>query len=370
MERINEQKPLITIVVPVYKVPYDMLHRCLDSICAQTVRNFEVIMVDDGSPDDCGNICESYAEKEECFRVIHQKNGGLAVVRNVGIENAKGEWVCFVDGDDWIEPESMEFAESFIRTCKDGDVLVWEEIIDTNGILKYNCFFEKPWDGIRSFFGNETEIIIDKFFPRYYLPMKGEQYTDMGSTLGRLYNRDFLIRNNLKNVPGLKRMQDNVFNLWVFDTAEKVYYQTKHLYHYCFNPESATKRYTPDFAETLVFLFDSIREFIEERHSGVDHEEYNQRLYMKFIGLFGQLFELDYASSLNKDKFRNRVKKIKKDFKNERFREVLANADTGGQRFKVKVLRFLLLHELYGCSLVVSVLNRKLRPSRRTKSDR
>lgn len=359
----NTQYPLITIVVPVYKVPYDMLSRCLDSICNQTSTNFEVIIIDDGSPDACGKICDTYAEKETRMRVIHQENGGLAVVRNNGVQAAKGAWVCFVDGDDWIEPNSMEFAEQYIANCPDGDVLIWEEIIDTNGIQKNNYFFEQPIEGIRCFQGNETEKLIDNFFPRYYLPYKGQQYTDIGSTLGRLYKRKFLIDNNLKNVPGLKRMQDNVFNLWVFDTAEKVYYQSVHLYHYCFNLSSATKKYTPDFTETLLFLFECIRQFIETRHPG---DDYNQRLYMKFMGLFGQLYELDYANPLNKGKLGERVRKIKEDFTNPEFQEVLRKADIRGQRFKVKVLRFLLLHKMYRTSLIVSVLNQHFRRSRRT----
>lgn len=370
MEMISKtQEPLISIIVPVYKVPYDLLRRCLDSISAQTSENYEAILIDDGSPDECGRICEEYCAKHKNFRVIHQENGGLSVVRNNGIKEANGAWVCFVDGDDWIEPNSIEFASEFIAECPDGDVLIWEEIIDTNGILKYNCFFETPVEGIRCFRGEETSIIIDNFFPRYYMPMKGQQHTDMGSTLGRLYSKDFLLRNNLWNVPGLKRMQDNVFNLWVFEAAQKVYYQSVHLYHYCYNPESATKKYTPDFAQTLYFLFDNIRQFIEEKHSGADHDEYNQRLYVKFIGLFGQLFELDYTSPLNKESYGSRIQKIKKEFRDPRFQEVLKNADVTGQRFKARVMHFLLLHRLYRITLVLSVLNRRFKPSRRTKAD-
>lgn len=108
------QSSLITVVVPVYKVPEEMLRKCLDSISAQTRMNFEAVLIDDGSPDNCGAICDEYAQKHDFMRAIHQENGGLSVVRNNGVDAAKGEWVCFVDGDDWIEPDTMEFAEQFI----------------------------------------------------------------------------------------------------------------------------------------------------------------------------------------------------------------------------------------------------------------
>lgn len=99
-----ETKPQISVIVPVYKVePY--LQKCIDSILAQTFRDIEVILVDDGSPDNCPAICDAAAEKDERVRVIHQKNGGLSAARNAGLDIARGEWIGFVDSDDYIAPE-------------------------------------------------------------------------------------------------------------------------------------------------------------------------------------------------------------------------------------------------------------------------
>ena len=123
-------KPLITIVVPVYKVPYNLLRRSLDSLCRQTCDDFEAVLIDDGSPDDCGAICDEYAGKYPFMRVIHQKNGGLSVVRNNGIDSARGDWVCFLDGDDYLEPDTVEFAKQYIQECADGDILIWDEYYD------------------------------------------------------------------------------------------------------------------------------------------------------------------------------------------------------------------------------------------------
>lgn len=103
--------PKISVIVPVYKVePY--LHRCVDSILAQTFSDFELILVDDGSPDNCPAICDEYAKKDDRVVVIHQENGGLSAARNAGIDwafaNSNSEWITFIDSDDWIHPEMIE----------------------------------------------------------------------------------------------------------------------------------------------------------------------------------------------------------------------------------------------------------------------
>ena len=98
---------LISVIVPIYNVePY--LRRCVDSILAQKYRNLEIILVDDGSPDDCPQICDEYAAQDERIKVIHKANGGLSSARNAGLDAASGDWVSFIDSDDWIEPDMYE----------------------------------------------------------------------------------------------------------------------------------------------------------------------------------------------------------------------------------------------------------------------
>lgn len=101
------ERELISVIVPVYRVE-KYLKECLDSILAQTYHNLEIILVDDGSPDKCGEICERYAEIDERIFVIHQKNAGLSVARNEGLSASHGEYIMFVDSDDWIEDTVIE----------------------------------------------------------------------------------------------------------------------------------------------------------------------------------------------------------------------------------------------------------------------
>lgn len=102
-----EQKPLISVIVPIYRVER-YLSKCVESILNQTYRHLEIILVDDGSPDGSGAICDEFAEKDSRIRVIHKENGGLSDARNAGIQVAGGEYLAFVDGDDWIEPDMYE----------------------------------------------------------------------------------------------------------------------------------------------------------------------------------------------------------------------------------------------------------------------
>ena len=98
----------VSIVVPVYKVPEQYLRKCIESTIVQTLKEIEILLVDDGSPDQCGLICDEYAEKDDRIRVLHKKNGGLSSARNYGCKAATGKWVMFVDGDDWIEPDMCQ----------------------------------------------------------------------------------------------------------------------------------------------------------------------------------------------------------------------------------------------------------------------
>lgn len=103
--------PNISVIVPVYKVE-PFLHRCVDSILCQTYSDFDLILVDDGSPDRCGELCEEYAQKDSRVHVIHQKNGGLSAARNSGIDwafsHSGGQWLAFVDSDDWVHPAFLQ----------------------------------------------------------------------------------------------------------------------------------------------------------------------------------------------------------------------------------------------------------------------
>ncbi len=119
IERGVSAPPKISVIVPVYNAE-KYLHRCIDSILSQTFTDFELLLIDDGSKDKSGTICDEYAEKDSRVKVFHKKNGGVSSARNLGLDNAKGEWICFVDSDDYIE---SGFLQSFEGNL-DSDLVV------------------------------------------------------------------------------------------------------------------------------------------------------------------------------------------------------------------------------------------------------
>lgn len=106
---------LISVIVPVYKVE-KYIKKCIESIINQTYENLEIILVDDGSPDNCGKICDEYAKKDKRIKVIHKENGGVSSARNLGLEKSNGQYITFIDSDDWIEEE---YCEILLTTLKE-----------------------------------------------------------------------------------------------------------------------------------------------------------------------------------------------------------------------------------------------------------
>ena len=168
---------LISIIVPVYKVePY--IRKCVESIIDQTHREIEVFLVDDGSPDNCGAICDEYAKADDRITVIHKENGGQSTARNMALDLVKGEYIMFVDGDDWVEPD---FCETALRTALENNVqmvLFGYNVVftDKNGTMtsKQPKVFQKTGfmdasEGVRHMILRDTVIgnyVMNKLYQR------------------------------------------------------------------------------------------------------------------------------------------------------------------------------------------------------------
>jgi len=144
---MNDSEPLISVIVPVYNVkPY--LPKCLDSICGQTYTNLEIIVVDDGSTDGSGIICDEYAAKDSRIKVIHQENGGLSVARNKGLDVATGEYIAFVDSDDWIDREMYkELYENLVKQGVDISMCSYIQHYPNRSRAKCNSGKTHVWTG-------------------------------------------------------------------------------------------------------------------------------------------------------------------------------------------------------------------------------
>ncbi len=208
-------KPIISVVVPVYNVEHE-LSRCVDSILVQSYANIEVILVDDGSTDGCPSLCDAYEKKDSRVRVIHKSNGGLSSARNAGLNCATGEWVLYVDSDDYILNDSCERLLA-VGTKYDCDIVSADAVREFNGGQEY-MVHDSLADGECY---PSRDFIIKSVKPcEWYAP-----------AWFNLYNRSFLIENNLFFVEGLLH-EDMEMQPRVFLAAKTVAYCAYPFYRY------------------------------------------------------------------------------------------------------------------------------------------
>lgn len=209
--------PTVSVIVPVYKVEM-YLPQCIDSILAQTFSDFELILVDDGSPDNCGKICDGYAKKDSRITVIHKENGGLSSARNSGIEwvfkNSNSEWISFIDSDDWVHPQYLE-SLLFAATSLNADIGV--------------CEYEETSD--RSPNCDTFKITPEKISPE-------ELYINKHVTSvvawGKLYRKELF---NSIRYPVGKLHEDEYVTYKILFEHSYVAYITEKLYFYYSNPD-------------------------------------------------------------------------------------------------------------------------------------
>ena len=152
--------PKISVIVPVYNAE-KYLHRCIDSILSQTFTDFELLLIDDGSKDGSGAICDEYAEKDNRVRVFHKENGGVSSARNLGLDNACGEWIAFVDSDDWVEKQFL--LSMFECSVHDFVFLNMDDTLSSNALCEQNGMIGKS--------------LIQMIYKNYFFTIWGKLFT-------------------------------------------------------------------------------------------------------------------------------------------------------------------------------------------------
>lgn len=232
--------PLISVIVPVYKAePY--LERCVNSIRNQTYTNLEIILVDDGSPDRCGEMCDAFLQKDSRIRVFHKENGGQSSARNLGLDHMHGEYVAFVDSDDWIEPDMYEHLFALIKehdaqiACcgiqndfSDGKKTYYNPAYPQDTAL---CIYDKI-DALRETLNN-TRITYSPCDKLYHKSI----FRHLRMTVGKIYE-------DMEILPKC------------VEQAERVVYDPRPMYHYIMTAESTIRgTFNPRrFAEAEVAL--------------------------------------------------------------------------------------------------------------------
>lgn len=243
--------PFFSIILPVYNVEA-YLERCLHSILSQGFDEMEIILVDDGSTDASPAICDAYARRYGCIRVIHKENGGLSSARNAGLQAARGQYIWFVDSDDWIEPGALDLlhraCEGLPDMVKFAHCRVAGGKTAVPGLIPAGCYQSE----------DELAPLMRQAFcaaSKYLL-----------SAWSHVYRRGFLTQHQLRfESERLICSEDYLFNLLALLHVQKLLVLDMPLYCYELRPGSLTQTYKPDLAERYTALYCHLRAYYQQQ---------------------------------------------------------------------------------------------------------
>lgn len=276
---------LVSIIVPVYNVE-KYLAQCLDSLISQTYDNLEIICVNDGSPDKSGEILYRYAEIDTRVQVITQENQGLSGARNTGIQHATGEYVMFVDSDDWIEENTCELAVLAAQRTK-ADLVFWSYVREFQTSSRERLL---PWNDGEVF----DEKRVQKEIHRRQCGLlktelcHPETLDSLVTAWGKMYSTKKLKLSGATFVDTREiGTEDALFNLYALGVFQKAVYLKKPLYHYRkTNYSSLTKCYKENLSSQWSHLFKLMRDYIEKNGlSSTYSQALDNRISMSIVGL-------------------------------------------------------------------------------------
>lgn len=254
--------PKISIICPVYNVE-KFINKCVDSIIEQTFKDWELILVDDGSPDFSGRICDKYAANDDRIRVIHQENGGVSAARQAGMEAASGEYIIHVDPDDWVEPEMLEGM--YIKAKNTGaDIVICDYFINEREKETYRK--QEPTT-------LEPAQVLKDLFQQL-----------LGSCCNKLVRRACYSKYNISFPENINYCEDLLVCVQLFRNDDlKVTYLPKAFYHYRMNATSITHQLTRNHFEELLKYLDILKVLLPG-------EEYRTLREKAALGVFNECF--------------------------------------------------------------------------------
>ena len=316
-----KKEPLISVIVPIYNVD-KYLDKCVESIVNQTYKNLEIILVDDGSPDKSPKMCDEWAKKDNRIVVIHKKNGGVCTARNMGLDKAKGEWITFVDADDYIEPT---YAEDMLNKA-----------IETNS--KYVCcgYYKIYQNNTESINADGTEKTLDK--KEYLISLLNVQ-TSYGFVHMKLIQKDVLkgIRFNESLVVG----EDALFNIELTKNLDKVVIFNKPLYNYRVNLDSAVRRYDDNYVNKYTDSMETMTKYINSNYKNDEPVKLNLSNYIVYHLM---LICVNYCYN---PKNNNKYASLKEVCKMEIYKNAIKNSNYDNLSLSRKVTLFTIKSKLY-----------------------
>lgn len=315
--------PKISIIVPCYNVE-KYLPKCLDSLTGQTLRDIEIVMVDDGSPDSSGALCDRYAQKDSRVKVIHKRNGGVSAARNDGLAAATGEYVFFCDGDDWMPLDACQLLwEEAERTGADivfGDIWrSWESRDEYMRLFREPFCTEDP--------GVLRELVRTNFY-HTYCPMPPEKDRADGCYGGpwnKIVKRTMLRREGITFDLRVKGIYDDViFSAYVLAAAKKVAYIGKPVYNYRQIVASLTRGFKKNILDIDQLIFRSWEEFLRLHDP---KGELRQAYAANVIRRMDHTVMVYFTTPANPAPERQRKRELSKLMKTEPYRSAARDAE-------------------------------------------
>lgn len=259
MSSKNSNAPLVSIIVPVFRTE-EFLDQCIQSILSQTYPHLEIILVDDGSPDDCPRLCDEYAALDERVNVMHKDNGGSSSAREAGMSVATGNYIMFIDSDDWIEPDTVAYCIDVACKAQAGCVLFSyiKEYPDKS--IKTTLF-----DSDFSYDEADSEAKVH----RRLVGLIGEELRhpekidNISSVCMKLYDIDVARKGRTISERIVGTSEDTIFNLYALDGCQ-ISYINRCFYHYRkTNSQSITTHHKADLAEKWDVMYQIFQEYID-----------------------------------------------------------------------------------------------------------
>ena len=281
----------VSIIIPVYNVQA-FFDKCICSVLEQTLQSIEIILVDDGSTDQSGILCDAYAARDERIKVIHIQNGGPARARNQGIQLARGKYIGFVDADDYVAPQMFECLYKLVEQT-DSDIAICGYSIEIAGDV-----YPVKMDFVPLYSGKEE--IKEQLIQRYYTGNNSGLY----SMWNKLFRRSFLVSNNLKIDEALRRGEDAWFVFDCLKTADIVCYLPKELYFYCQNTMSIMHTLSLDQYEKWAYSRNRLLEENTHLNFRIDLDSFYRDFLYKTVNFCREMLrrnEFDFVKSIFED---------------------------------------------------------------------
>ncbi len=289
-------KPNISVIMPIYNVE-KYLDKSINSVLNQTLKNIEVILVDDGSSDKSGQIIDKYGKEDSRIVIIHQKNQGVSAARNAGMAISKGQYIGFIDPDDWIDEDMYEVLYKTAITNKCDIVICDFQMEDISGNI-----LDVSKHPFKSGILMEQDSIKDEICKQFLV---AGFFT---SANNKIYLRSYLEENKIKFPVNINLREDYFFNMDLFNYAKGVFYISKPYYHYQDIPNSALKTYHKNIFEMVIKLYEY--KIMYSKIWNINSKEIKYKMASDFLREVKDII-MHVFDTNNSDNFKSKVNKIK-----------------------------------------------------------